>query len=198
MKIEQYLRSKPTAKIKTQESLFNIYQKEKENREVIAQLHLAIEGKKDSIHRLDATIKIREEEHKDVSNKIGLAIDYLETIHNDVSIAQQDLLDVKRNLNEANVAIMEMEVTTYEKQKMLETTSIDVNIIERAQTELDQLNADVALQRQQLEKLNIDFQIKQREIEDYNHTYQNRINMLTALEIAIQEAAAQLEEEKNK
>lgn len=197
MKIKEFYDKKPSsnngASIINKQTIFDVYNEEREQRILIEQLNLGIDGKRESINRLDAIIGRKETELTDINNKADLAFEELETILKEVTTARQDSRTSKIEMEKGHESIFELERAINDKKSELEEISNNLKDAEELKNESIQLLSQITNQKRILENLDQSMFLKKVELDDYNKTHRSKVNALDSLDIEIQNKTAELE-----
>jgi chromosome segregation ATPase len=195
VKIKDYVSDNPRQKAvtKPKQTLFDAYNEERIQREIVEQLNENVRGKRQIIEKLEQTIDTKEQDLRSVEGQIDLSHDQLEIILQDVVGYQQELRQAIKEAGAYNLTIVDLEEAIRIKRKQLEPIEGVLYEISIKKQELHQTELDINEKRRAIEKLGGDMILRQMELEDFSKSYRNKGNILDAIDIEIQNKQAELD-----
>lgn len=184
-----YSTTKPQKKYTAKPSLYDVYRDDKKLQKKIDDLNEVFEGKRSQLERAVESLNNSYAEIDDLDNKLDLSYDQLgivwetyQQVLQEIRLSKMDEKEIQENIDTLNSTV---------QQKLTHIEELDNNEklaeYELLIEETDALTRKTNEQKDFLESLEKNIAAKEEDMASFNRTYQNKINLLNALEIQIQE-----------
>ncbi len=176
-------------------SLYSVYRDDRKIQGRIDNLQTAFNSKKANLERVIESLSNGYLEIAEIDNKLDLSYEQLgivwetyEQVLQENRLLEMDIKEISENLDELNSTVQQKsdKINELDNNKEL----IEYKKLIKDKEELEQKNID---REEFLKSLEKNIAAKQEEVENFNRTYQNKINLLNALEIQIQEKRTEIE-----